>query len=65
MCHELAQAIVDSESSTMDDIVKEADKLVSCQANKTIIMLFLTYHFGIVSTRSSQLLSFLAGCEDF
>ena len=65
VCHELAQAIVDPEGSTMDDIVVDADRLVSCRANKTIIMLFLTYHFSIVSMRSSQLLSFLAGCEEF
>lgn len=36
MCHELAQATNDSEGSVMDDLVKDADRLVSCLANKVI-----------------------------
>lgn len=34
VCHELAQATSDPEGSAMDDIVKDADRLVSCLANK-------------------------------
>lgn len=34
MCHELTQATNDPESSGMDDIVKDADRLVSCLASK-------------------------------
>lgn len=34
MCHELAQATSDPEGSAMDDILKDADRLVSCLANK-------------------------------
>lgn len=45
VCHELAQATADPEGSTMDDVVKDADKLVSCLANKAIALLFL--YFGL------------------
>lgn len=34
VCHELALATNDPEGSAMDDIVKDADRLVSCLANK-------------------------------
>ncbi|XP_059659280.1 protein MOR1-like [Cornus florida] len=34
VCHELAQATGDPEGNTMDDILKDADRLVSCLANK-------------------------------
>ncbi|KAJ8758746.1 hypothetical protein K2173_000467 [Erythroxylum novogranatense] len=34
VCHELAQATNDPEGSLMDDLVKDADRLVSCLANK-------------------------------
>ncbi|XVF86085.1 hypothetical protein PTKIN_Ptkin18bG0013100 [Pterospermum kingtungense] len=34
VCHELAQAINDSEGSLMDELVKDADRLVSCLGNK-------------------------------
>ncbi|KAL9403329.1 hypothetical protein Peur_000301 [Populus x canadensis] len=34
VCHELAQATNDAEGSAMDELVKDADKLVSCLANK-------------------------------
>lgn len=34
VCHELAQATSDPEGSAMDQLVKDADKLVSCLANK-------------------------------
>ncbi|KAL0353122.1 UNVERIFIED_CONTAM: protein MOR1 [Sesamum angustifolium] len=43
VCHELAQATADPEGSTMDDIVKDADRLVSCLANKaSVLLLFRT-----------------------
>lgn len=34
VCHELAQATTDPEGSAMDELVKDADRLVSCLANK-------------------------------
>uniref|UniRef100_A0A6N2KKN8 VHS domain-containing protein n=1 Tax=Salix viminalis TaxID=40686 RepID=A0A6N2KKN8_SALVM len=34
VCHELAQATTDAEGSAMDELVKDADRLVSCLANK-------------------------------
>lgn len=34
VCHELAQATSDPEGSVMDELVKDADRLVSCLANK-------------------------------
>lgn len=34
VCHELTQATNDPEGSAMDDLVKDADRLVSCLANK-------------------------------
>ena len=33
VCHELTQLTADPESSILDDLVKEADRLVSCLAN--------------------------------
>lgn len=36
VCHELAQATSDPEGSAMDELVKDADKLVSCLANKVM-----------------------------
>ncbi|KAL3643399.1 Protein MICROTUBULE ORGANIZATION 1 [Castilleja foliolosa] len=34
VCHELAQATSDSDGNTLDDVLKDADRLVSCLANK-------------------------------
>lgn len=34
MCHELLMAMNDPEGSGMDEILKDADRLVSCLANK-------------------------------
>lgn len=34
VCHELAQSTNDPEGSAMDDLVRDADKLVSCLAKK-------------------------------
>ena len=34
VCHELAQSSNDPEGSAMDDLVRDADKLVSCLAKK-------------------------------
>lgn len=41
MCHELAQATSDPEGSAMDELVKDADRLVSCLANKATATLHL------------------------
>jgi len=34
VCHELAQATNDPEGNAMDELVKDADRLVSCLADK-------------------------------
>lgn len=39
VCHELAQATSDPEGSVMDELVKDADRLVSCLANKVTTVL--------------------------
>lgn len=39
VCHELTQATADPEGKLMDDVVKDADRLVSCLLNKVIIIL--------------------------
>ncbi|KAK8641657.1 hypothetical protein V6N13_011041 [Hibiscus sabdariffa] len=39
VCHELTQATNDPEGSLMDEIMKDADRLVSCLANKAIGLL--------------------------
>jgi cytoskeleton-associated protein 5 len=41
ICHELTQAISDAESSVVADLVREADKLVSCLA----VMVIFFYSF--------------------
>ena len=38
ICHELGPAGDNPESSAIDDMVKDADRLVSCLANKVIIV---------------------------
>lgn len=38
VCHELAQSSNDPEGSAMDDLVRDADKLVSCLAKKASII---------------------------
>ncbi|XP_011096260.1 protein MOR1 isoform X1 [Sesamum indicum] len=48
VCHELAQATADPEGSTMDDIVKDADRLVSCLANKVA----KTFDFSLTGASS-------------
>ncbi|KAL2473261.1 Protein MOR1 [Forsythia ovata] len=48
VCHELAQATTDPESSGMDDIVKDADRLVSCLANKVA----KTFDFSLTGASS-------------
>ena len=40
ICHELTQA-VDPESSVLDDLIKEADRLVSCLS--VMVRFFLFY----------------------
>ncbi|CAO2842672.1 unnamed protein product [Amaranthus hypochondriacus] len=48
VCHELAQATNDPEGSTMDDIVKDADRLVSILANKVA----KTFDFSLTGASS-------------
>lgn len=42
VCHELAQASNDPEESAIDELVKDADGLVSCLANKVRLIIFLS-----------------------
>ncbi|KDP34897.1 hypothetical protein JCGZ_09185 [Jatropha curcas] len=48
VCHELAQAIGDPEGSTMDELVKDADRLVSCLASKVA----KTFDFSLTGASS-------------
>ncbi|KAI3456298.1 hypothetical protein Pfo_012961 [Paulownia fortunei] len=48
VCHELAQATADPDGNTMDDIVKDADRLVSCLANKVA----KTFDFSLAGASS-------------
>ncbi|KAK7279605.1 hypothetical protein RJT34_24658 [Clitoria ternatea] len=48
VCHELAQATSDPEGSAMDELVKDADKLVSCLANKVA----RTFDFSLTGASS-------------
>nr|DAD22961.1 TPA_asm: hypothetical protein HUJ06_024424 [Nelumbo nucifera] len=48
VCHELAQATNDPESSVMDDLVKDADRLVSCLATKVA----KTFDFSLAGASS-------------
>lgn len=48
VCHELAQATNDSEGSVMDELVKDADRLVSCLANKVA----KTFDFSLTGASS-------------
>ncbi|CAI0393666.1 unnamed protein product [Linum tenue] len=48
VCHELAQATADPEGSTMDELVKDADRLVSCLANKVA----KTFDFSLTGASS-------------
>lgn len=48
VCHELAQATNNPESTAMDDVVKDADKLVSCLANKVA----KTFDFSLMGASS-------------
>uniref|UniRef100_A0A5B7AKF7 Protein MOR1 n=1 Tax=Davidia involucrata TaxID=16924 RepID=A0A5B7AKF7_DAVIN len=48
VCHELAQATSDPEGSAMDDIVKDADRLISCLANKVA----KTFDFSLTGASS-------------
>ncbi|CAA2964834.1 MOR1 isoform X1 [Olea europaea subsp. europaea] len=52
VCHEWAQATMDPESSGMDDIVKDADRLVSCLANK--VAKTLDFSLNGASSRSCK-----------
>ncbi|XP_068645428.1 protein MOR1-like isoform X2 [Aristolochia californica] len=48
VCHELAQATNDPESTAMDDLVKDADKLVACLASKVA----KTFDFSLAGASS-------------
>ncbi|CAL0321285.1 unnamed protein product [Lupinus luteus] len=48
VCHELAQATSDPEGSAMDELVKDADRLVSCLANKVA----RTFDFSLTGASS-------------
>ncbi|KAL7242510.1 hypothetical protein ACSBR1_014978 [Camellia fascicularis] len=48
VCHELAQATNDPEGSAMDDVVKDADRLVLCLANKVA----KTFDFSLTGASS-------------
>ncbi|KAL8152166.1 hypothetical protein V2J09_009926 [Rumex salicifolius] len=52
VCHDLSQVTNDPEGSAMDDIVKDADRLVSCLANKVAT----TFDFSLsgASSRSCK-----------
>ncbi|KVH89565.1 hypothetical protein Ccrd_008447 [Cynara cardunculus var. scolymus] len=51
VCHELAAATNDPEGSLMDDLVKDADKLVSCLATKVA----KTFDFSLTGASSRTL----------
>ncbi|XP_050154632.1 protein MOR1-like isoform X4 [Malus sylvestris] len=48
VCHELAQATNDPEGSAMDELVRDADRLVSCLANKVA----KTFDFSLTGASS-------------
>lgn len=48
VCHELTQAINDPEGSLIDELVKDADRLVSCLANKVA----KTFDFSLTGASS-------------
>ncbi|KAL3627734.1 Protein MICROTUBULE ORGANIZATION 1 [Castilleja foliolosa] len=48
VCHELAQATADPDGNTLDDILKDADSLVSCLANKVA----KTFDFSLAGASS-------------
>lgn len=50
MCHELAQATSDPEGSAMDELVKDADRLVSCLANKATALCCFFFVTNILNT---------------
>ncbi|KAK1368575.1 Microtubule organization protein [Heracleum sosnowskyi] len=48
VCHELAQTMSDPDGSAMDDVLKDADRLVSCLANKVA----KTFDFSLMGASS-------------
>ncbi|KAK8488641.1 hypothetical protein V6N12_055631 [Hibiscus sabdariffa] len=52
VCHELTQATNDPEGSLMDELMKDADRLVSCLANKAIGLLAKTFDFSLTGASS-------------
>lgn len=65
MCHELAQATADPDGSTMDDVVKDADRLVSCLANKAIILSSLIFALPTKFIINFSQLPVVAGGKNF
>lgn len=56
VCHELAQATSDPEGSAMDDVVKDADRLVSCLANKATTKYFLWFQSFLIILKCFKML---------
>ncbi|KAJ4976564.1 hypothetical protein NE237_001670 [Protea cynaroides] len=52
VCHELAQATSDPESSALDDLIKDADRLVACLATK--VAKTFDFSLGGASSRSCK-----------
>ncbi|KAE8656892.1 Protein MOR1 [Hibiscus syriacus] len=52
VCHELTQATNDPEGSLMDELMEDADRLVSCLANKAIGLLAKTFDFSLTGASS-------------
>lgn len=52
VCHELSQTMNDPDGSAMDDVLKDADRLVSCLANKVPTTLTLTQFLSNVTLAS-------------
>ncbi|KAA3489449.1 protein MOR1 isoform X1 [Gossypium australe] len=56
VCHELTQATSDPEGSLMDELMKDADRLVSCLANKAIklfsFIVAKTFDFSLTGASS-------------
>lgn len=72
VCHELAQASNDPEEIAIDELVKDADGLVSCLANKVCLINFLytsICHEELLAIivfllTTIYMYFFLVGCQD-
>lgn len=69
VCHELAQASSDPEGSSMDELARDADRLVLCLATKVRTVLFWPPIFWIfflpIFVNCLPFLSVCIGCQDF